>query len=289
MKYAFIRDHEKEFPIRRLCHVLEVSESGYYAWCKRAPSERKRADEELGKRIEDAYQNNRRVYGSPRLHAELKEQGVHCGRKRVARLMRERGINAKPRRRKMKTTDSHHSNPVAPNLLNRDFTADAPNTKWVADITGIETMEGWLYLAAIVDIYSRFVVGWAMGKERDEQLITFAAVMAVERRRPGAGLLHHSDRGSQYTSSGYQTLLKQYGIEISMSGKGNCYDNALMESFFGTVKEECVEQQTYQTRAEARQSVFEYLEVFYNRQRKHSSLGYLSPAIYEQMKGETNS
>jgi putative transposase len=139
MKYAFIAAHEKEFPIRRLCHVLEVSESGYYAWCKRTPSERKRVDEELGKRIEDAYRNNRRVYGSPRLHAELKEQGVHCGRKRVARLMRERGINAKPRRRKMKTTDSNHSNPVAPNLLNRDFTADAPNTKWVADITGIET------------------------------------------------------------------------------------------------------------------------------------------------------
>ncbi len=288
MKYAFIAAHEKDFPIRRLCHVLEVSESGYYAWCKRAPSERKRTDEELGKRIEDAYRNNRRVYGSPRLHAELKEQGMHCVRKRVARLMRKRGINAKPRRRKMKTTDSNHSNPVAPNLLNRDFTADAPNTKWVADITGIETIEGWLYLAAIVDIYSRFVVGWAMGKERDEQLIPFAAVMAVERRQPGAGLLHHSDRGSQYTSSGYQTLLKQYGIEISMSGKGDCYDNALMESFFGTVKEECAEQQTYRTRAEARQSVFEYLEVFYNRQRKHSSLGYLSPATYEQIKGETN-
>ncbi len=288
MKYAFIAAHEKDFPIRRLCHVLEVSESGYYAWCKRAPSERKRTDEELGKRIEDAYRNNRRVYGSPRLHAELKEQGMHCVIKRVARLMRKRGINAKPRRRKMKTTDSNHSNPVAPNLLNRDFTADAPNTKWVADITGIETIEGWLYLAAIVDIYSRFVVGWAMGKERDEQLIPFAAVMAVERRQPGAGLLHHSDRGSQYTSSGYQTLLKQYGIEISMSGKGDCYDNALMESFFGTVKEECAEQQTYRTRAEARQSVFEYLEVFYNRQRKHSSLGYLSPATYEQIKGETN-
>lgn len=165
MKYAFIEAHKKDFPIRRLCHVLEVSESGYYAWRKRAPSKRKRADEELGKRIEDAYQNNRRVYGSPRLHAELKEQGMRCGRKRVARLMRERGINAKPKRRKLKTTDSNHSNPVAPNLLNRDFTADAPNTKWVADITGIETREGWLYLAAIVDIYSRFVVGWAMGKE----------------------------------------------------------------------------------------------------------------------------
>ena len=270
----------------RLCQVLEISESGYYAWRKREPSQRKRDDERLGKLIEDAYRNNRQVYGSPRLHAELKEQGVYCGRKRVARLMRERGINAKPRRRKMKTTDSRHDHPVAPNLLARDFTADAANTKWVADITGIETQEGDLYLAAIVDIYSRFAVGWAMGKERDEQLITKAAVMALERRRPAAGLLHHSDRGSQYTSLGYQGLLKQYGIEISMSGKGDCYDNALMESFFGTVKEECVERQNYKTRAEARNSVFEYLEVFYNRQRRHSSLGYVSPTLYEKMKGE---
>jgi len=266
---------------------LEISESGYYAWRKREPSQRKRDDERLGKLIEDAYQNNRQVYGSPRLHAELKEQGVRCGRKRVARVMREHGINAKPRRRKMKTTDSRHDHPVAPNLLARNFTADTANTKWVADITGIETQEGALYLAAIVDIYSRFAVGWAMGKERDEQLITKAAVMALQRRRPGAGLLHHSDRGSQYTSLGYQGLLKEYGIEISMSGKGDCYDNALMESFFGTVKEECVERQRYKTRAEAKNSVFEYLEVFYNRQRRHSSLGYVSPTVYEQMKGET--
>jgi putative transposase len=270
-----------------MCQVLEVSESGYYVWLKRGPSTRKRVDEELGERIEDAYQKNRQVYGSPRLHAELKEQGVHCGRKRVARLMRELGINAKSKRRKMKTTDSRHDNPVAPNVLERDFKASAPNTKWVSDITGIETGEGWLYLAALVDIYSRFVVGWAMGKERDEQLITNAALMALERRQPGAGLLHHSDRGSQYTSQGYQSLLKQYGIEISMSRKGDCYDNALMESFFGTFKEECVERQTLKTRAEARQVIFEYLEVFYNRQRKHSSLGYVSPANYEKMRGET--
>jgi transposase InsO family protein len=289
MKYVFIENHKQEFPVIRMCHVLEVSESGYYAWCKREPCERKRVDEELGKRIEDAYQNNRQVYGSPRIHAVLKEQGVHCGRKRVARLMRERGISAKAKRRKMKTTDSHHDNPVAPNLLERDFTADTPNTKWVADMTGIETGEGWLYLAAIVDIYSRLVVGWAMGKERDEQLITNAALMALARRQPEAGLVHHSDRGSQYTSSGYQTLLKQYGIEISMSRKGDCYDNALMESFFGTFKKECVERHKYQTREEAKRSIFEYVEVFYNRQRKHSSLDYLSPSNYEQIKGETNS
>jgi transposase InsO family protein len=289
MKYAFIADHQHEFAVIRMCQVLQVSESGYYAWCKREPSERKRGDEELGKRIEDAYSTNRQVYGSPRIHAVLKEQGVQCGRKRVARLMRERGISAKSRRRKMKTTESDHKNPVAPNLLQRDFTADAANTKWVADITGIETGEGWLYLAAIVDIYSRFVVGWAMGKERDEQLITNAAVMALARRRPEAGLIHHSDRGSQYTSQGYQKLLHQYGILISMSGKGDCYDNALMESFFGTLKEECVERQAFKTRAEARNAVFEYIEVFYNRQRKHSSLEYASPSIYEEMKGEKKS
>jgi putative transposase len=288
MKYAFIKHHKEEFPVLRMCQVLEVSESGYYAWLKRGPSARKRVDEELGERIEDAYQKNRQVYGSPRLHAELKEQGVHCGRKRVARLMRERGINAQSKRRRMKTTDSRHENPVAPNILARDFTANDPNTKWVTDITGIETGEGWLYLAAIVDIYSRFVVGWAMGKERDEQLIINAALMALERRRPGAGLLHHSDRGSQYTSQGYQTLLKQHAIEISMSRKGDCYDNALMESFFGTLKEECVERQTFKTRSEARQAIFEYLEVFYNRQRRHSSLGYVSPFTYEHRKGETN-
>jgi transposase InsO family protein len=271
-----------------MCQVLEVSESGYYAWLKREPSEREQEDKKLGDLIEDAYQKNRQVYGIPRIHAELKEQGVHCGRKRVARLMRQRGINAKSKRRKMKTTDSQHDNPVAPNILARDFSADAPNTKWVSDITGIETGEGWLYLAAIVDIYSRMVVGWAMGKERDEQLITRAAEMALARRQPGAGLLHHSDRGSQYTSEGYQTLLKQHRIEISMSKKGDCYDNALMESFFGTLKEECVERQKFSTRAEAKQVIFEYMEVFYNRQRKHSSLGYVSPANYEKMKRENS-
>jgi putative transposase len=271
-----------------MCQVLEVSESGYYAWLKRDPSKRERVDKELGERIEDAYQKNRQVYGSPRIHAELKEQGIHCGRKRVARLMRELGINAQSKRRKVKTTDSRHDNPVAPNLLERNFSADAPNTKWVSDITGIETGEGWLYLAAIVDIYSRFVVGWAMGKERDEQLITNAAKMALTRRHPRTGLLHHSDRGSQYTSEGYQTLLKQHGIEISMSRKGDCYDNALMESFFGTLKEECVERQIFKTRSEARQAIFEYLEVFYNRQRRHSSLGYVSPFTYENKKGEIN-
>jgi transposase InsO family protein len=191
----FIQDHKEEFPILRMCQVLEVSESGYYAWFKREPSERERGDKERGEQIEDAYQKNRHVYGSPRLHAELREQGIHCGKKRVVRFMRERGINAKPKRRKMKTTDSRHDNPGAPNVLDRNFSADAPTTKWVSDITGIETGEGWLSLAAIVDIYSRFVVGWSMKKERDEELIPNAALMALVRRHPGSGLLHHGDSG----------------------------------------------------------------------------------------------
>jgi putative transposase len=286
VKYAFIAARWQEFPVIRMCQVLNVSESGYSAWRRREPSQRKQADESRGMLIEDAYQSNRQAYSSPRIHAELKEQGVHCARKRVARLMRERGINVRPKRRKVKTTDSNHSNPVAPNLLKRDFTADAPNTKWVADITGIGTAEGWLYLAAIVDSSSRLVVGWAMSKERDEQLITKAVTMAITGRRPGAGLVHHSDRGSQYTSQGYLLLLQEHGIHVSMSKKGDCYDNALMESFFGTLKEECFERKNYKTRGEARNSIFEYIMVFYNRQRRHSSLGYVSPITYEQMKGE---
>ena len=199
MKYTFIDNHKEEFSVHRMCKVrCAYQKAAITPGRILEPSVRKRVDEKLGERIEDAYHKNRQVQARPRIHAELKEQGIHCGKKRVARLMRERGINAKSKKRKMKTTDSRHDNPVAPNVLDRNFKADAPNTKWVSDITGIETLEGWLYLAAIVDIYSRFVVGWAMGKERDEQLITGAALMALGRRHPGAGLLHHSDRGSQY-------------------------------------------------------------------------------------------
>jgi putative transposase len=212
----------------------------------------------------------------------LQEEGITCSRKRIARLMRERGITAQRKRRRVRTTDSNHTNPIAPNLLKRDFTADRPNSRWVTDITAIETAEGYLYLAAVVDIYSRMAVGWAMDSVRDEPLVTRALQMAFARRRPQAGLLHHSDRGSQYTSRGYLALLKHHGIEVSMSGKGDCYDNALMESFFGTVKEECVYRHVYQTRREARQSIFDYLETFSNRKRRHSSLSYVSPLIYEQ-------
>jgi len=270
-----------------MCRVLEISVSGYYAWRQREPSKRQREDEELTRHIEQIFQDNRGVYGSPRIHAELRDVGRCCSRKRVARLMQQRGLSARRKRRRVSTTNSNHDHPIAPNLLNREFTARAPKTKWVTDMTAIATTEGELYLAAVVDIYSRMAVGWAMGPMHNEQLITDALIMAVRRRRPDAGLLHHSDRGSEYTSSGYRALLSSYGIQVSMSRRANCYDNALMESFFGTVKEACVYRSTFERRSQARTALFDYLETFYNRTRRHSSLGYLSPLIYER-RGDTN-
>jgi putative transposase len=282
VKYEFIAQHQQEYPISTMCRVLEVAVSGFYAWLRRAPSRRSQENTGLGERIVRIYQANRQVYGSPRIQAVLRAEGKRCGRKRVARLMREYGLNAKPRKHRTRTTDSQHEQPVAPNLLNREFSATAPNTKWVADITAIWTAQGWLYLAVVLDIFSRLVVGWAMDAHRDEALVDQAARMALARRHPEPGLLHHSDRGSQYTAADYRELLAGYGIVVSMSGKGDCYDNALMESFFGTLKSECVDREFYQSHAQARQSIFEYLEAFYNRQRLHSSLGYLSPVTYEQ-------
>ena len=281
MKYSFIAQHQQKYAVKTMCRVLEVSVSGYYAWCHRCPSTHSKVDGHLSQQIEQVYQTHRQVYGSPRIHAALKTHGVKCGRKRIARLMRQAGLSAKARRHRTTTTDSSHAFPVAPNVLGQDFEADAPNTKWVADITGVWTAEGWLYLAAILDIYSRFIVGWAMSARRDATLVEDALRMALKRRHPHAGLLHHSDRGSQYTSADYQEQLAQAGIAVSMSRKGNCYDNAMMESFFGTLKAECVERQVYQTRREARQSIFEYIETFYNRQRLHSSLGYVILLAYE--------
>jgi putative transposase len=233
----------------------------------------------VGERIVQLYHANRQVYGSPSIHAALHAEGKRCGRKRVARLMRAGGLSATMPRHRTRTTDSRHEHPVAPNLLERDFTADAPNTRWVADITAIWTMEGWLYLAVVLDIFSRMVVGWAMDAHREAVLVESALQMALARRHPEPGLLHHSDWGSQYTCQDYQALLARCGIVVSMSRKGDCYDNALMESFIGTLKTECVERESYQTRSQARRSIFEYLEAFYNRQRLHSSLGYVSPVV----------
>ena len=233
-------------------------------------------------RIRQVFLSHREVYGSPRVHAELKEQGVHCARKRIARLMREQGITPKRKRCRVATTNSQHENPVAPNLLQQDFTATEPNAKWVTDITYLPTAQGWLYLAVVLDLYSRLVVGWSMSAHCDEELAENALHMALARRRPSPGLLHHSDRGSRYPSRAYRQLVEHSGMIVSMSRKGNCWDNAAMESFFGSLKEECVGSTIYQSHEEARLALFTYLEIFYNRIRRHSTLGYVSPLIYEQ-------
>ena len=286
MKFRFIHEHRHLFPILRMCQVLEVSENGYYNWRIRGKSKRKMDDEQLTERIEDAYHKNRGKYGSPRIHAVLKAQGIHCGRKRVARLMQEKQLYAGKKRRKAQTTNSHHRFPIASNLLKRDFTAPAPNKKWVADITFIETQEGWLYLSGVLDIYSRKIVGWAMDKHHDADLVKTALHMALLARQPSAGLIHHSDRGSEYASHSYQRLLQEQNIQASMSSKGDCYDNAMMESFWATLKEECCGQKIFSSRNEAKSAIFEYIEVYYNRKRIHSSLGYFSPVDYEKKEGE---
>jgi len=284
MRYQFVRDHMGQFPVQRMCLVLGVSASAYYAWRGRPESRRVREDRRLLVEIKAIHLAKREVYGSPRIHAELKARGLRLGEKRVSRLMRAGGIQAKQKRKFKATTDSRHSHPVAPNLLERDFEASTPNQKWVADITYIPTREGWLYLAAILDLYSRYVVGWSMAGRMNRRLVLDALDMAVGRRRPGPGLLHHSDRGSQYACSDYQEALTAHGMLCSMSRKGNCWDNAPMESFFHTLKTEMIHHRDYQTRREAKADIFEYIEVFYNRGRRHSILGYLTPAEYEMSK-----
>lgn len=269
-----------------MCRALEVSESGYYAWKERPASEHEREDARIAAEIQQIFGEHRQVYGSPRIHAVLRERGIACGRKRVVRLMQTLGLSALPKKsRKSQTTRSDPHARFAPNLLDRDFHAEVPNTKWVTDCTMISTTEGWLYLAVVLDLFSRQVVGWAMGSAENEELVTLALRMALARRRPQSEcfpLLHHSDRGSEYTSSGYQECLKQEGIEVSMSRTGDCYDNAAMESFFATLKKECVHRYHFRNRKEARQTIFEYLECFYNPVRLHSTLGYTSPRAFEE-------
>lgn len=282
MKYQFIEQQKQEFPVVVMCQVLGVSESGFYAWRKRPTCRRQREDAHLRTQIRQVFTAHHGRYGSPRLHAELHDQGQRISRKRVARLMREAELRAKGKRRYVVTTRRDTSHPVAPPLLQRDFTATEPNKKWVTDITYIPTMQGWLYLAVILDVYSRAVVGWSMSAHCDEELVAKALFLALARRRPKAGLLHHSDRGCQYTSHAYRQRLEQAGMTMSMSRKGNCWDNAVMESFFGSLKVECVGRTIYSSHEQARLSLFTYLEVYYNRQRRHSTLGYVSPLIYEQ-------
>jgi len=282
MKYVFMAAHEGEFAVKRMCKVLNVKRSGYYAWRKRKPSTREQANQALLAMIQTEHQKSRKTYGSPRLHVVLRRQGVKCGRNRVARLMRLNGIVARRKRRYYPRTTQRQAGVIpAPNRLNQDFSASAPNRKWVSDFTYIETAEGWLYLAVVLDLFSRKVIGWAMSARMDAALVEAALRMALMGRRPPAGLLHHSDQGSQYTSSTYLICLNAALAELSMSGAGNCYDNAVMESFFSTLKTECVTG-VFLTHAQARSVIFEYMEVWYNRQRLHSTLGYLSPVDFEQ-------
>lgn len=283
MRYQFIEQYKHEFPVVVMCQVLDVSESGFYAWRKRPACQHTREDAQLTQEIRQVFGTHRGRYGSPRVHRELKDQGYRTSRKRVARLMREADISALRKRRRVLTTKRDTTHPVASNVLNREFTAKEPNTKWVTDITYIPTTQGWLYLAVILDLYSRAVVGWSMSACCDQALAENALNMAVARRCPKAGFLHHSDRGCQYTSQAYRTRLEQVGAVVSMSRKGNCWDNAAMESFFGSLKEECVGNQLYSCHEQARQALFEYLEMYSNRQRRHSTLGYVSPVVYEQM------
>ncbi len=281
MRYRFIQQHRAQFPVGRMCAVLAVSRSGYYGWQRRPESMRDRQNRRLLVEIRAVQQTTRGVYGSPRVHAELRARGHRCGRHRVARLMRQEGIAARQRRAFKRTTNSAHRLPVAPNLLQRRFQASRPNETWVADITFIPTGEGWVYLALLVDVFSRMIVGWVLRDRLTRRLVVEALDMALGRRRPPQALLHHSDRGSQYASREYQARLSRHGIRASMSRPGNCWDNALMESVFGRIKSELVHLTDFATRAQASAEVFDYIEVFYNRQRRHSSLGYLSPAAFE--------
>jgi len=283
MRYRFIRDQATHYPITLLCHVLQVARSGYYAWHRRPESARAQANRRLLAQIQATHAGSHRTYSSPRIHAALRAAGVACGRHRVARLMRRQGIVATHRRKYRATTDSRHDLPVAANVLDRQFTPTAPNQAWVSDITYVPTGEGWLYLATVMDLYARRIVGWAMDSRIDRRLVGTALTAALQQRRPAPGLIHHSDRGSQYASADYQAQLAQHGLVPSMSRTGNCWDNAPMESFFHSLKVEWLHDQTFRTRADARQAIFTFIEVWYNRQRLHSTLGYRSPEQYERL------
>jgi putative transposase len=281
MKSAFISQERVAFPVTALCRVLAVSPSGYYASCGRPKSSRARRDEELAERVAAAHAASKRRYGSPRVHAELKAAGEQVGRKRVARLMREKKLAARTRRRFRATTDSRHTFPVAPNVLERDFTATEPNEAWVTDITFLWTAQGWLYLAVILDLFSRRVVGWATSENVDRHLALAALDRALVLRRPRAGLVHHSDRGSTYASTDYRKALEARGIECSMSRTGDCWDNAVAESFFASLKRELEEIDDLESRGQATVVVGEYIDGFYNVQRRHSAIDYKSPIEFE--------
>lgn len=290
MKYATIRSHEQQFRVRMMCAVLRVSPSGYYEWHGRTPSERMQRRAQLDTRVQAAFVAEKGRVGAPRLSRRLQKQGVGAGRHQVAQSMRRQGLRAKGARKYKATTNSKHSLPVAPNLLEQDFSAVRPNQKWVSDITYIATDEGWLspkgtsfgaYLAVVLDLYSRLVVGWSMSERMTASLVCDALRMALFRRQRPSGVIVHSDRGSQYCSREHRSLLDEHGLICSMSAKGNCYDNAAMESWNHSLKVEAVHGERFATRECAKTQVFDYIEVYYNRQRLHSTLGYLSPEEFE--------
>ena len=270
------------FPIQAMSRLLEVSRSGFYAWQGRKPSRRQREDERLKVAIKAVHQRSRESYGVRRLQPELAAEGFPAGRDRIARLRQDLGLCCRQKRKFRATTNSKHSLPVAENVLNQTFTPKAPDEIWLTDITYIATDEGWLYLAGVKDVFTCEIVGYAMGERMTQELTARALFRAVQQRRPAPGLIHHSDRGSQYCALAYRQLLEQFGMQASMSRKGNCYDNAPMESFWGSLKNELVHHQRYATRAQAEASIREYIEIFYNRQRRHSRLGYLAPAVFAQ-------
>jgi putative transposase len=280
--YRFIAARKTEHSVKTMCRVLGVSRSGYHAWACRSPSSRSRQDAALSERIAQIHQQSLKTYGSPRVHAELRlEHGVRVGRKRVERLMRRAGLSGQIKRRRGKTTIRVQGVRTASDLVERDFNPVASNRLWAADITYIRTWEGWLYLASVMDCYSRRIVGWAIADHLRAELVVDALEMAVARRRPDAGLVHHSDQGGQYTSLIFTRRCRQVGIEVSMGSRGDCFDNAVLESFHATIKKDLIHRRAWPTKTEARTAVFEYIETFYNRRRRHSRLGMLSPADFE--------
>jgi putative transposase len=281
VRFQFVETHRDEFEVQIMCDVLDVSRSGYYVWRTRAASQREMADAVFIKEIRRIFEESRQTYGYESIWRILQDEDIPCGKHRVRRLMRQEGLVVKQMKRYKSTTKVNPDHQPAANVLEGDFEADRPDAKWCADITYIPTQEGWLYLAVILDLFSRRIVGWAMNARMTQQLVCTALEMALRQRQPVGSLIHHSDRGSQYTSHGFQELLAENDITPSMSGRGNCYDNAVVESFFGTLKTELVNHAVYRTRQEAMTDIFFYIEGFYNRKRRHTTLGYLSPADFE--------
>ena len=280
MKYLFMDRYGSGFTVRKMCRVLGVSRSGYYSYLRRGLSQRYEESRGLLTKIREVWEGSRKVYGSPRVTAELRAQGFRCGENRVARIMRQNGIASVTRKRFKITTSSDHALPVAEDLVERDFTATAPNRLWVSDITYIWTWEGWLYLAAVMDVFNREIVGWTLYRRMTKELVANAVLKALEKRDPEPGLIFHSDRGSQYASHRVRRILAAWQFQQSMSSRGDCFDNAIMESFFSSLKKELIHLRTFHSRAQAKISVFDYIEIFYNRQRRHSSLNHKTPLEY---------